>query len=319
LLADVDAYKAEEFSPVVTGFERGGNDDFSSANAFESPTAFAVEAPPPPVARTWEGSVRETVRSGNPQIADGCAKCRRVFRGDWDRHQRPEGAICHLCATQADKDYVKPEDWLRRELYRPVPPRKVHQAPEVDEDEVAKKKRKEIVVLSIAAVITLIAINVLPVEDWMATIFTADLEKAADMPVAWAWVARGVNILVGVLGQWLVLYTALGVSKMLYEGGLEENWPTLLYLAIAFTGMNELLSLAATYFRVLGPLAGILIGLAAVVFLYIKFLMIAERYPLRLESGFSFLLAWISCTLLMWPCTYVVHQAVQGIVSAIAL
>lgn len=312
-----EVYKAEDFAPVVTGFEAEPGDDFGAANAFESPTALAVEAPPQPVNRSWEGSVRETIR--NTDEGACCAKCRRVFRGDWDRNQRPEGIICHLCATQAEKDYVKPEDWLRRELYRPVPPRKVHQAPNPNEDELAKKKRKEILGLSVAAVVTLIAINVLPVEDWMALIFAADLDKAVDMPVAWAWVARGVNIAVSVLGQWLVLYTALAWSRLLYEGGLEENWTTLLYLAVAFTGMNELLSLASTYFIVLGPLAGILVGLAAVVFLYIKFLMIAERYPLRLESGFGFLLSWILCTFLMWPCTYVVHQAVQGIVSAIAL
>lgn len=312
-----EVYKAEEFAPVVTGFEEEPGGDFASANAFESPTALVVEAPPPPVSRTWEGSVRETIR--NTDEGACCAQCRRLFRGDWDRHQRPEGIICHLCATQADKDYVKPEDWLRRELYRPVPPRKAQQAPDPNVEELAKKKRKEIILLSIVALVTLLVVNVLPVEHWMALIFAADLDKASDLPSAWYWVARTVNIAVSILGQGLVLYSALAWSRMLYEGGVEENWPTLAYLAVVFAGLNELVVLALTYFAVFGPLAGILVGMVATVGLIIKLLMIAERYPLRLESAFGFILSWFLCSFLMWPCTYVIHQAVQGIVSAIAL
>ena len=99
-------YKAEEFEPVVTGFEGEPGGDFGTANAFESPTALAVDAAPPPVTRSWEGSVRETVRTADPGAC--CTQCRRAFRGDWDMHQRPEGILCHLCASQAAKDFVKP-------------------------------------------------------------------------------------------------------------------------------------------------------------------------------------------------------------------
>lgn len=315
---EADYYKAEEFAPLATDFARAPGGDFSTANEFESPSSLAEEqAAPPPVERAWEGRVREAV----PAAVEGvrCVRCNRAFRGAWDQHASPDGLVCHICATQAEKDYEVPADWLRRELYRPSPPRKLQQAPDPNADEAKRKKRKEIIMLSAAAVVTLIAINILPVEAWVARIFAADLERAADLPSAWYWVSRGVHIVVSIFGQGLTLYAALAWTKLLYEGGLEENWRTLTGLAIVFTVLNELTVLAAKYFIVFGPAAGILIGMAAVVGFMTKMLLISDRYPLRVESGFSFLLSWIACGLLLWPCTFAVHQVLQGIVSAIAL
>lgn len=311
-------YKAEEFVPVVTDFEFAPSEQFGSANEFESPSAVAAEpAAPTPAIRAWQGGVREGVSA--PDVSSSCAGCGRAFRGAWDLHTRPKGNFCHICATQAEKDYVKPEDWLRRELYRPVPPRKLNAAPDPTAEEVALKKRKEVILLAIVGAVTLILINLLPVERWMALLFASDLDKAADLPSAWYWAIKAVNIAVSILSQGVVLYAALSWTRLAYEGGLAENWPTLAYLSVVFAVLNELVALAAKYFVVLGPAAGILTGMAAVVTLYIKMMMIAERYSLRMESGISFFLSWALCSLLLWPCTLAIHQLVQGIVAAIAL
>lgn len=313
-----DYYKAEAFTPLATDFAAGPGGDFLTANEFESPSTLAEDpVPPAPVERAWEGRVREAI----PASVEGvrCVRCNRAFRGSWDQHERPDGLVCHICASQAEKDYQVPEDWRRRELYRPTPPRKVQQAHDPAADEAAKKKRKEIIVLSIIAVVTLVAINVLPVEKWIAGIFSADLERAADLPAAWFWVSRGVHFIVSVLGQGLILYAALAWTKLLHEGGLQENWPTLTGLAIVYTLLNEGTMLAAKYFIAFGPAAGILIGMAAVVGLMIKMLLVWDRYAIHMESGFAFLLSWIACSFLMWPCTFAIHQVLQGIVSAIAL
>ncbi|MBL7648470.1 MAG: hypothetical protein JNK74_20010 [Candidatus Hydrogenedentes bacterium] len=310
-------YKAEEFSPVVGGLPGDNGGEFSTTHAFESPSGVAEEASPPPVQRAWEGRVREAVRT--PDAEARCARCQREFRGDWDMHRHPDGVVCHICHTQAEKDYIKPEDWLRRELYRPAPPRKMHQQPHPEAEEKERRKRKEIITLSVVAAVALVAINVLPVERWMATLFMSDMEKAADLPTAWHWVVRGVNIAVSTLGQGITLYAALAWSRLAYEGGIEENWPTVAYLAVVFTILNELVTLAATYFMVFMMLYRILVGLAATIALMIKLMMIAERYPLRLESAISFCLSWLLCSLLLWPCTFVIHRLVQGIVAAIAL
>ncbi len=317
LRSDVGDYKAEEFAPLVGGLSSDTGGAFSTTHAFESPSAIADEPAPPPVPRAWEGRVRETVHAADE--AARCARCQRAFRGNWDMHRQPEGIVCHICHTQAEKDYIKPEDWLRRELYRPAPPHKVPQQPHPDAEEKERKKRKEIIALSAVAVVTLILINVLPVEKWMAMVFVSDMDKASDLPSAWYWVVRVVNIAVSTLGQGITLYAALAWSRIAYEGGIEENWPTVAYLAVVFTILNGLVTLAATYFMVFMMLYRILVGLAATVALMIKLMMIAERYPLRIESAMSFCLSWMLCSLLLWPCKFVIDRLVQGLVAAIAL
>lgn len=308
-----EAYKAEEFELAAPDLERG----FGTENPFESPSPQVDASVPPPTERAWEGRVREGM--GTSEDNARCARCARAFRGAWDIHRKPEGLLCHICASQADKDYVVPEASLRRELYRPEPPRKIHRAPDPGLDEAARKKRKEIMAFSAVAVVTLAAALIFPVEDWIAAIFSADLGKAPDLPVAWFWVARGVHLLVSALGQGLTLYLALAWSRLLYEGGIAENWPALTYLAVVFTILNELVMLAATYFVVMGPVGGLLVGMAATVALIIKLLMISERYTLQLEGCVSFFMSWVLSGFLLWPCTFAVHQLLQGIVSALAL
>lgn len=298
LSSGTEGYKAEEFVAEVRGFEGAASGEFSTAYEFESPSSIAQVPQPPPVERAWEGRVREAV--GITEESTRCTRCDRAFRGAWDQHPRSEGLLCHLCASQAEKDYIVPEDWQRRELYRPVPPRKLHQAPDPDAGEAARKKRKDIILLSAMAVVTLVVINVFPLEDWMATLFSANLDKAPDLPVAWHWVSKAVGVAVTSLGQGIILYAALKWTKLLYDGGLGENWPALAYLSVVFALMDEF------------------IGGNIITFI-IKVLMISERFPLRMDNGISFLLTWVLCGMLLWPCNLAIHLMLQGIVSAIAL
>lgn len=296
---EADYYKAEEFAPLAADFAGGPGGDFSTANEFESPTSLAEEPlASQPIERAWEGRVREVV----PAAVEGvrCVRCNRAFRGAWDQHARPDGLVCHICAVQAEKDYEVPDDGRRRELYRPEPPRKIQQAPDPEALEKAQKKRKEIILFSVVAIAILVAVNVFPVEDWMATIFSADAGKAPDLPVAWYWVSKAVGVAVTFLGQGIILYAALKWTRLLYDGGLGENWPALAYLAVVFSLMDEF------------------VGGNIITFI-IKVLMISERFPLRMDNGFSFLLTWSLCGLLLWPCNFAIHMALQGIVSAIAL
>lgn len=319
-------WDSDPFKPEAPEFAES-----DAANPFESPAppqggdgviTFSVERPdaaaPDVQSRAWAGQVREVV----PEAVSGehCAQCRRPFRGEWDRNVRPEGAICHLCATRADQNYEAPTDWMKRELYRPAPPRKLQQnqpGPEVDEAQ--RKKRREIVALSVVAVVVLVVVNVFPVEEWAAALFTVDREKVAALPGIWNWVARGVNFLVSVIGQVITLYMALKWSRLLYEGGWGENWPTLTYLGVFFAFFNELVILAMALFTVLGPAARILTGMAALITFVFKMLMISERYPLRLEGGIGFLLSWCLCGLMLWPCTYAIHRLLHGLLAAILL
>ena len=297
---EADYYKAEEFAPVATDFSSGPGGHSGTANAFESPTSLTEEPPaPPPTERAWEGRVREVAPAAAVEGVR-CARCNRTFRGAWDQHARPDGFVCHICASQAEKDYKVPDDGRRRELYRPAPPRKIQHAPDPEAGKATQKKRQEIIRISVVAVLALVAVNIFPVEDWMATIFRADASKAPELPVVWHWVSKAVGVGVTFLGQGIILYAALKWTNLLYDGGLGENWPTLAYLAVVISLMDEF------------------IGGNIITFI-IKLLMISERFPLRIDNGISFLLTWSLCGVLLWPCNFAIHQVLQGIVSAIAL
>lgn len=309
-------YMEEGFAAAPGAFEE--EPGASQPTGFETPTEHVESPDAPPVARTWQDGVREAAA---PVETDRCARCNRPFRGDWDRNPRPEGAVCHVCAVQADQAYKPPDIRTRRELYRPQPPKP--QGPPAagssEEEERARKKR-EMLVLGGIAVVTLVLVNVLPVETWVAMLFSADPEKAAGLAAGWNWAVRIANFVTSAAGSMITLYVALAWTRLLHEGGWRANLPSLLYLGIAFALMNLFVSFIHGYAgMVFGPLAIALVGLAFVVTLMIKLLMISSQFHLRMEAGVGFVLCWAFAGILMTPCVFAVHRLVHGVVAAIAL
>lgn len=312
------AYQKDGFAPVVTGLD--SQDDAggpSVLTGFESPTPEEPATDPVSGTRAWHDRVPEPTTSGDTDGAR-CARCQKAFRGAWDRHERPEGAICHICSTRADTAHTPPTAEQRRELLRPDPPKKTVPAPQSDSVE-PSTKRREMLVLGAIAIIVLVFINVFPVEEWAALLFAADLSKAEGLPVLWHWVARVGNFVISVLVHSATLYVALAWTGLLFEGGLRSNAWSLLQLGVCFALLNMGVDFIHTYFGVFGTAAGILAGLALIVSLVIKLLMIAARFPLRLEGGVAFFLAWALAGLVMKPCMVALHQLVQGVVAAVAL
>lgn len=84
------------------------------------------EAPEPaaaaaPMASPFDAAEPErTVRDPKKH----CARCGRVFRGDWDRYRAPEGTVCHICRHQA----VKPEEQSITGFIEPVESLKIDAA-----------------------------------------------------------------------------------------------------------------------------------------------------------------------------------------------
>ena len=312
----------EGFTPRVTGFE----EDVTEANGapttgFETPTGETAPPEPEPPPRAWQGHVREAP-AGLPED-QRCATCRRPFRGEWDRHASPDGDRCHICATQADLTYKPPDIQTRRELYRPVPPPKLApKSAETDNEARQKeqKKKRELIILGAAAALTLLIVNVLPVEVWAAMLFASDLSQAETLSPAWNWVLRISGFTVSVIAHMLALHVALSLTQLLHEGGLRENFLSLLYLGIVFTLLNMFVSFARNYFgMVFGPVAGILIGMALILTLMIQLMMVAGQFHLRLEGLFGFFFSWVLASLLMKPCVFALHKLLQGVIAAIAL
>lgn len=314
-----EAFPADPFAPATGEFESPPPTEEPS-RAFESPGA-PVESEPesPAVSRAWQDGIRE--HAARPGPAGCCARCQRPFRGAWDVNQRPGGDLCHICATQADRAYAPPSENERRTLYRPDPPRTRPPEPEPgDSDESRARKKREILVFVGIAAITLLLVNVLPVETWVAMFFSAAPENAADLPRAWIWVIRTMNFGISVCAHAAALYLALHLIGALDGERFRDDLPTLAWLGVVFTILNLFVNFAGNYFgMVFGPVAGILMGLALLVSLMIKLLLIANHFPARMEGAIGFLMCWAFASLLLKPCVFVTHRLFHGLIAAIAL
>lgn len=321
-VSEFGAPKEESFEPIFSDPPERHTGASAPTTGFETPTG-DEEAPPPAEvpARTWEGGVRETI-SDQQDTYGRCVRCNRPFRGDWDKNPKWDGAVCHICATRADPAYKPPDLQSKRELYRPAPPKKIAPAKPADDSEAreanAKKKREVILLISVAA-ITLVMVNVFPVETWMAMFFAADLSQAEGLGTGWQWVIYISNFAIGALGHMAALYVALSLSNLLHPGGFEQNGGPLIYLGIAFEILNTILAVMSVLFRFFGILGTVLVGIAFVIMITMKYLMVSARFHIGFEGFVGFFIAWIMASLIMKPCVFALHKVVHGIVAAIAL
>jgi hypothetical protein len=72
--------------------------------------------PTPPTASVVPQAPTEPEQPAPPVRETNCARCGRVFRGDWDRYRRSTGTVCHVCANLA------PEKEPEEESAVPTPP-----------------------------------------------------------------------------------------------------------------------------------------------------------------------------------------------------
>ncbi len=309
-VVSTDAFEADDQHRINDGL-----------NSFESPTPSeqteGVASPTPDRSaptRAWSEGIREVASEG---VEGTCARCGRPFRGDWDRNPHADGDVCHLCAVRADDAYKVPTFTERNDLMRPKPPRPVART----EEKIPSKweeHKQGILILSGVGICSVIAVTVLPVEYWMAALFAPDRERAQDLPVAWMWVVKVLGFVASAFGQGLGLYVTLALLELLYED-MRDNLPSIIFLGIAFAVMNAMVDWGTAHFGVFGLAAGILLGMAFIVSFIIKLLMISARFPLRMEGGCGFVLAWFLCSLLLGPAMRMVEQLLGALVAAIAL
>lgn len=316
-----DQFKAEAFDLDATDFEAASGDGGEPIlTGFETPGAEEVHIEPAPAPRPWQDGVREAAAAVQEDLR--CAHCKRPFRGDWDKNDRNGQLLCHICAVQADPAYKAPDVETKRALFRPEPPKKIapkNPRDDSEERERRQKKAREMILLATSAVVVLVVVNVFPVEVWVAMFFAADLTQAEELSAAWHWLLYAANFTVGAAGHMAALYVALSLSNLLYPGGIRQNIGPILYLGIAFEILNTLLALAAKFFPFFGPLGMGLIGMAFVIMLVIKYLMVSERFHVGFEGFVGLILAWVMASLLVKPGVFALLQLIQGIVAAIAL
>lgn len=153
----------------------GGAGDAQSAPA-EGVRPVQRDIPPP----AWQSAARAFEEAGGEQPearpvrdSDCCARCGRPFRGAWDRHPHDNGAVCTICARQA-AELVPPAHLAPMSVGTVAPPtreelREIRRAAEIAaEPPPETRDYRGLVPFLIVSGLVMLAILVLPVEEWVA-------------------------------------------------------------------------------------------------------------------------------------------------------
>jgi hypothetical protein len=189
--------------------ERAPADGATSPNAFESDSGQPLESPPAesgrPAAPAACGTFPErriaarafeegsAVKPVAPPVrrADHCARCGRTFRGAWDRNPHEYGPICSICARQAS-EMVPPAHLAHLPQGTAAPPtreelREIRQAAEAAaEPPPEARDYRGLVPFLIVSGLVMLAVLVLPVEEWMARlVMSVENREVRDVSPQW--------------------------------------------------------------------------------------------------------------------------------------
>lgn len=296
------------------------------------------EAPPPPGepepappeqedtgAEDYEDMVIQMRSAAQPAVSrDGCTRCGRAFRGDWDRYHTPQGVLCHICAnlpaeappqdTMDETAGLTPAEQVRQAMPDDGPPPAVSRP---EEEEVAQTffdEHRELIraivlsagvgVLLLAIVVGLFGDSSPPAESADPAVQAARQNQLAEkleqtglgewMP----WILFGTRFVVGYFGELAVLYFTLYWSNALPN---DRFVPNLLAVGAVAVGLHIVWSLPIYAFLLVGILLG---PLRIVLVLY----FLGGFYHLTLGELITYYLAH----LLMFVASWAVTTALLG-------
>ncbi|MBN2308256.1 MAG: hypothetical protein JXR94_04755 [Candidatus Hydrogenedentes bacterium] len=184
---------------------------------------------------------------GSAPAGQGCARCGRPFRGDWDRYRTSEGVLCNICANraaeQADTTSAPEPVPVMTPAQRAqiaavaaeVASRDLTPAPEAEpeEESFAERNHERIRTAVIVAGVLVVAFTVVVVLfDPLSsarhgaggdTDAAAVQEAAEDLPPYMGLVALAIQILVGYVAEFCALYFVLQWANALPNDSLELN------------------------------------------------------------------------------------------------
>jgi len=99
--------------------------------AFQVSEANTVSLDGPTPSRFETFAARSTADEKDLEGAQHCARCKKKFRGEWDRYSSSIGIVCHVCANLAGSEAVGPDAPRPTPLAPPpMPPKIEAPAPE---------------------------------------------------------------------------------------------------------------------------------------------------------------------------------------------
>jgi len=175
-----------------------------------------------------------------------CARCKKEFRGDWDKRPTPNGLYCYICSTLAtDPPPGKGDDSPERIIHMPPPPVYDVLAEYRDSDTFFEKHWGKLVFGVLCAALFL-AIAIFPVEKILPALFSHytpdDLNNAPPNIIQFAELIPYITYAIGLF---LWIYLGLAASDALPNQLFRHNAVVVAVYVIGFflvgVGMNILI------------------------------------------------------------------------------
>lgn len=219
----------------------------SLSSVVKGTEAHAVEPPRVETEQLAAPVQAEPVRAAASVLEECCARCKREFRGDWDRHATPEGEICNICARRAEpvaaaaerpqapmQPTTRPPSERRMMMpeYTQVTPYLVDEpkrAPRRD----PRKMKREAITLGAAFLVTMGIIAFFPVETILSR---ADWEPQGELSRAWGIVVMIIRTIAMFAGAYIAYYVVLNKANKLpnetFVGNLLALGPPVVGIAV---------------------------------------------------------------------------------------
>jgi hypothetical protein len=217
------------------------------ADEEEAPKATVTAAPPRP-----QSMVPPPPKP--PPVADQCARCKRKFRGDWDRVDAFDGVICHICANKADSMMpgeapvrsIPETNPLQREIMRQaswsIPGEQAAQQ-KLSEEQKRARSRQILILAAVGVVLTALVVF-WPVAETPEPILAPGVETGpatALRPEHAGLLIKTIDIVARVAMQLVALYVTLTILKGLPKDEFLLNVISLAPIAVLLTVLWTLL------------------------------------------------------------------------------
>ncbi len=312
--SDGDAAEPPPWAEPASGFSDGGAPDSAGAPrggaaAFRGEEA-PIAAPPPDTVDAFAPDTPEEIAEAwAPPIPRGsvCARCGRAFRGEWDIIKTAGGALCNVCAHQAEAVTEGPKG-IHAHLMAGAH-EKIERPKRLPDPPARKKKinlRGPLLYFAFVAV-AMTVILALPVEEYIAEFFnSADAERAKISSFGVRILLYFLEFVLGVAGQFVQLYVTLSIMNKLLFDNARQNILHVLSIAVVLGVLSFALGLLPAVF-----FAGLLMWI-------VRLYIVSGAFNFEIDDLIKFFIVGFFVGLLVGPMTLAAEKIAYGLAAGFA-